>query len=196
MSRLVRTADRLGRGSSVLARRLAARHAARIRRTRRDDLTGLTARLGPIVWTLASIASVVVVFMIVRAQPRLMWVLTGCWACAAWRAGKPSTAPAKEESPLAEPAPGEGVHRFLLDVMGDADEVQLRTVLAHLQDRGQWEGRTVTHLRRHLEGLGVPCDRGVKAGGRSPTWGVRRRDLGGPSPVGTPGVSPVPSTAA
>ncbi|MFJ4624179.1 hypothetical protein [Streptomyces sp. NPDC088812] len=68
--------------------------------------------------------------------------------------------------------------------MGDADAVHLRTVLAHLQRRGQWEGRKVADLRAASEALGIPVHPKVKVpGSRSPTRGVRRVDLA-PSPGG------------
>jgi hypothetical protein len=89
----------------------------------------------------------------------------------------------------------EAVRRLLLDVMGDASAVHLRTVLAHLQKNGQWEGRTVTDLRVHLARLELPVDRGVKVAG-TPTWGVRRRDLEASTPAETPVPSTEPSTAA
>lgn len=79
--------------------------------------------------------------------------------------------------------------------MGDGDAVHLRTVLAHLEEHGQWEGRRVTDLRLHLTRLNIPVDRGVKVAG-IPTWGVRRRDIEAPSPAGNQETSTEPSTAA
>lgn len=93
------------------------------------------------------------------------------------------------------PIPGgerEAVRRLLLDVMGDADKVHLSTVLAHLQEHGQWEGRTVTDLRARLAALSIPHDRKVKVAG-VPTWGVRRAHLEAPSPPTETSPSPTPS---
>jgi hypothetical protein len=80
--------------------------------------------------------------------------------------------------------------------MGEASAVHLRTVLAHLQEHGQWEGRTVSDLRAHLEALHIPVHLKVKApGSRVPTRGVKRADLA-PSPAPDPAASLAPSTAA
>lgn len=70
----------------------------------------------------------------------------------------------------------EAVRALLLDLMGAGPGVHLRTVLAHLQEKGQWEGRTVSDLRVHLEALGIPVDPKLKVGG-TPTRGVRREAL-------------------
>lgn len=92
-------------------------------------------------------------------------------------------------------APGgerEAVRRLLLDLIGEAPGVHLKTVLAHLQKHGQWEGRKVADLRVHLEALGIPVDLKLRVDG-TPTRGVRRADLEAPSPpVETP-PSPPPS---
>lgn len=103
------------------------------------------------------------------------------------RASKPSTAPA----PGAE---REAVRRLLLDVMGKADRVHLSTVLAHLQEHGQWEGKTVADLGVHLRALGVPVQPKVKVG-KVPTRGVLKSDLEAPSPPADPSPSPTPSPA-
>ncbi|MEU5094932.1 hypothetical protein [Streptomyces sp. NPDC020996] len=204
MSRLARPAARLAAGSATLTRRLAARAAAWVRKGRRDDLTGWRAALG--CWLRLALLTfgLYLLWRLVRAVPNLLWLLTGCWTLAAWRAGKP---PAKatedtdedasdepEENTLGTPDP-EAVRTLLLTLMGEASGVHLRTVLAHLQEHGHWEGRTVTDLRAHLARLGVPVDRGVKVAG-TPTWGVRRRDLEGPSPAAAQEPSTAPSTAA
>jgi hypothetical protein len=80
--------------------------------------------------------------------------------------------------PVAGPAGGgrEPVLRLLFDLIGDAHGVHLRTVLAHLQEHGQWEGKTVADLRLHLEALGIPVQPKVKVAG-TPTRGVLRTDL-------------------
>ncbi|MFB6934568.1 hypothetical protein [Streptomyces chartreusis] len=196
MSRLARIADRLAVGSRAHARRLGSRTAAWCARSRRDDLTGWKAKLG-IIARLALLAfGVYLLARIVRAVPHLMWLLTGWWVLASWRAGKPAGTASEKAPEEASAAPDvEAVRTLLLTLMGTGHGVHLRTVLAHLQEHGQWEGRTVTDLRLHLGRLGVPCDRSVKVG-RTPTWGVRRRDLEAPSPVAAEEASTSPSTAA
>ncbi|QTU64239.1 hypothetical protein [Streptomyces scabiei] len=196
MTRLSRAADRLSTGSRLYARRLGARAAAWCARGRRDDLTGWRAALGIIVRLALLALGVYLLARLVRALPSLMWLLTSWWTVAAWRAGKPAAEAAEQEPEEAPAAPDvEVVRTLLLDLMGTGSGVHLRTVLAHLQEHGQWEGRTVTDLRAHLGRLGVPHDARVKLGG-VPTWGVRRRDLDAPSPAAAQETSPTASTAA
>lgn len=200
MSRLARPAGRLATGSAALTRRIAARATAWCARGRRDDLTGWKAVLGILVRLALLAFGAYLLARIVRALPALMWLLSVGWTAAAWRAGRPTAeVPAEEpgETP-AETSPAldrAAVQTLLLEVMGDAPAVHLRTVLAHLQERGQWEGRTVGDLRAALEALQIPHARGVKVG-RVPTWGVRRRDLQAPSPAAAPEPSTAASTAA
>jgi len=196
VNRLARTADRLATGSTLLARSLAARCADWIRKGRRDDLTGWRAALG--CWARLALLGLTgyALCRLIRAVPNLMWLLSTAWLFAAWRAGKPSGEDQdQEDDDDPREASTEAVRRLLLEVMGDADAVHLRTVLARLHQDGQWEGRTVTDLRTRLTLLGITTDRGVKVGG-IPTWGVRRRDLQAPSPADTHEPSTEPSTAA
>ncbi|CAL9597698.1 hypothetical protein [Streptomyces sp. enrichment culture] len=197
MTRLTTTADRLATGSTTLTRRLAARAAAWVRRGRRDDLTGWRAALG--CWARLTLLALggYLLWRLIRAFPNLLWLLTGTWIIAAWRAGKQASADTPE-TPAEEGPTGaevDALRTLLLDLMGKGSGVHLRTVLAHLQEHGQWEGRTVTDLRLRLEHLGVAVHRGVKVG-RVPTWGVRRRDLDAPSQAPTEEASTAPSTAA
>jgi hypothetical protein len=186
-------ADRLARGSYTVWERRVDALTAWVRAGRRDDLDGWRAALDPLLRLVLLGALAYAVWVVVRAVPWLLWLLAGWWLRAAWKAGK---APSPEAPEEATPVPDvEAVRRLLLDVMGDAPAVHLRTVLAHLQEHGQWEGRKVADLRVHLERLDIPVDRGVKVG-RTPTWGVRRRDLEAPSPVEPVEASPAPSTAA
>jgi hypothetical protein len=97
--------------------------------------------------------------------------------------------------PPAVPAPGgerEAVRRLLLNVIGDAHGVHLKTVLAHLQEHGQWEGRKVADLRVHLEALGIPVDPKLKVAG-VPTRGVLRTALEALPPLEETSPSPTPS---
>lgn len=197
MSRLARPAARLATGSRALARGLGALTAAWIARGRRHDLTGWRAALGCWARLALVLLGLYALWRLVRAVPNLMWLLTACWTLAAWRAGRPAPEAAAEPT---EEAPacsqGEAIRALLLELMGEASGVQLRTVLAHLQGEGQWEDRSVTDMRRRLEALHIPVHRGVKAGGQVPTWGVRRADLEAPSPATSEEPSTAPSTAA
>lgn len=190
MTRLNRAADRIARGSRIYGRRLVDGAARWCARGRRDDLRGWRGVLGVFVRIALLVLGVYLLARVVRAVPALMWALTGWWTLASWRAGKPS-APAPEEAPAEAPAvpDREAVRTLLLDLMGTASGVHLRTVLAHLQEHGQWEGRTVSDLRVHLERLGIPVDLKLKVGG-VPTRGVRREDVEAPSPVESQGPSP------
>jgi hypothetical protein len=193
MSRLATAAGRLAAGSRTLARQLGARAAAWVARGRRHDLTGWRAVLG--CWARLALLAFggYLLWRLVRAVPTLMWLLSGAWTAAAWRAGRPASSTPAE----APPAPSaEGIRTLLLTLMGDAPAVHLRTVLAHLQEHGQWEGRTVGDLRAHLEALGIPVHPQVKVpGSRVPTRGVRRADLA-PSPASAEETSTASSTAA
>jgi len=196
VSLLHRAADRLAAGAAAVARHRIARTETWIARGRRHDLTGWRAALG--CWVRIGLLAVglYLLWRLVRAVPTLLWLLAAVWTAAAWRAGKPATvSPAETDDGAPAAPPGEAVRRLLLDVMANADTVHLRTVLAHLQEHGQWEGRTVAQLRVHLERLDVPVDRNVKVAG-IPTWGVRRRDLQPPSPDAAQEASTKPSTAA
>lgn len=191
MTPLARAADRLSTGSATAARRLASRAVAWCARGRRDDLTGWKAALGCWARLAALLLGLYLAWRLIRAVPNLLWFLSGAWTVAAWCAGK-SLPEVIAETPAAPSV--EAVRTLLLDVMGSADGVHLRTVLAHLQEHGQWEGRKVADLRAHLERLGIPLDRRVKVG-RIPTWGVRRRDLQTPSPPEAQETPTQPSTA-
>jgi hypothetical protein len=197
VNRLARVVDRIAAGSAILPRRLGSRLAAWVRRGRREDLTGWRAALGCWVRLAVLGLGLYLLWRLVRAVPNLLWLLSAGWLLAAWRAGKTlaeaADEAAEEEAPAAPDV--EAVRTLLLDLMGTGSGVHLRTVLAHLQKHRQWEGRTVTDMRVHLERLGVPVDRSVKVAG-TPTWGVRRRDLEAPSPAVPQEASPAPSTAA
>jgi hypothetical protein len=196
VSRLARPANRIATGSRTYARRLASRAAAWCARGRRTDLTGWRAALGVFVRLGLLVLGAYVLARLVRALPSLMWVLTGWWTLASWRAGKPADEDPKETPADAPAEPDrEAVCRLLLDLMGTGHGVHLRTVLAHLQQHGQWQGRTVSDLRVHLERLDIPVDPKLKVGG-TPTRGVRRQDVQAPSPAAPQETSPRTSTAA
>ncbi|GGQ38505.1 hypothetical protein ACFFKE_32345 [Streptomyces mutabilis] len=190
-------ADRLARGSATVWQRRADALTSWVRAGRRDDLTGWRAALGPVARLAILGVLAYAVWAVIRALPWLMWLLAGWWLRAAWKAGR---APAEEtdDAPADEASSAAGreaLRGLLLKLMGEGSGVHLRTVLAHLQEHGQWEGRTVTDLRLQLGRLGVPHDPRVKVGG-VPTWGVRRRDLEAPSPAAAEEASTASSTAA
>jgi hypothetical protein len=190
-------ADRLARGSYAVWERRADALTAWVRAGRRDDLDGWRAALGPLIRLVILGVVAYAVWAIVRALPWLMWLLAGWWIRAAWRASREAPAEAAEvpSEQTSHVLQVEVLRQLLLDLMGTGSGVHLRTVLAHLQEHGQWEGRTVTDLRVHLARLDIPVDRGVKVAG-TPTWGVRRRDLEAPSPAVAQETSTEPSTAA
>lgn len=103
-----------------------------------------------------------------------------------------SQAPAEVPAPSRSPGGREGALRLLYTVLGEAPGVHLRTVLAYLQEHGQWEGKTVADLRRHLEALGIPVKPKVKMDG-TPTRGVLRADLDALPPLEETSPSPAPS---
>jgi hypothetical protein len=197
VTRLARTAARLADGSAVTARRLGARLAAWVARGRRHDLTGWRAALGCWLRLILLTFGLWLLWRLVRAVPALMWPIIGTWTLAAWRAGKPAAT--VDEKP-AENAPAalnvDAVRALLLEAMGEADAVHLRTVLAYLHDQGHGRSWDVGDLRARLEALGIPVHPKVKApGSKSPTRGVRRADLV-PSPAAAEETSPARSTAA
>lgn len=195
--RLTTTANRLAAGSTELARRLTARAAAWVRRARRDDLTGWRAALGCWARLALLLLGLYLLWRLVRAFPNLLWLFTGAWLVTAWRAARaaPAEPPHGSDEQASAEADVDALRTLLLDLMGKGAGVHLRTVLAHLQEHGQWEGRTVTDLRLCLARLGVPHDPKVKVAG-VPTWGVRRRNLETPSQAPDPETSTAPSTAA
>ncbi|MGW0575142.1 hypothetical protein ACWD25_04050 [Streptomyces sp. NPDC002920] len=88
----------------------------------------------------------------------------------------------------------DGILTLLYSLLGEAHAVHLKTVLAHLQEHGQWEGKTVADLRQHLEALGIPVQPKVKVG-KIPTRGVLKADLDALPPIGEIPPSPAPSPA-
>lgn len=87
---------------------------------------------------------------------------------------------------------GEAIRSLLYDLIGEGRGVHLRTVLAHLQEHGQWEGKTVADLRQHLEALNIPVRPKVKVDG-TPTRGVLKADLQALPPIAETAPSPAPS---
>jgi hypothetical protein len=187
-------ADRLCRGSASVWQRRADALTEWVRAGRRDDLAGWRAALGPLLRLAALGAVAYALWAIARALPWLMWLLAGWWLRAAWKAGRAPAEDAPDETP--ESPDVEAVRALLLEAMGDADAVHLRTVLAHLQQQGHGEGWTVADLRARLEALRIPTHPKLKVpGSKSPTRGIRRADLA-PSPAAAQETSTAASTAA
>ena len=194
MTRLSRAADRLATGSRTCARRLGTRAAAWCARGRRDDLNGWRAVLG-IFARLALLAlGVYLLARLVRALPSLMWLLTGWWTVAAWRAGKTTAEPAEDEHAEATAAPSSRDVRgatleWIWRQIGDRQAVHLRDLLAHAQAHGMFEGLEVADLRGHLERWDIPVRTRCRVRGLGVTVGIHRDDL--PAPATTsPGQPP------
>lgn len=104
----------------------------------------------------------------------------------------------RDRAPAAPPAdapPGggrDGILRLLYDLIGEARGVHLSTVLAHLQQHGQWEGKEVADLRQHLEALGIPVEPKLKIG-KTPTRGVTKAALDALPPLRETSPSPASS---
>lgn len=198
MSRLARPAERITTGTQTLGRRIAARTTAWCARGRRDDLTGWRAILGVLARLALLALGIYLLARAVRALPNLLWLLSSAWVAGAWRAGRAAT-PQDDAEPPAGEAPagpsGDAVRALLLEVMGDAPAVHLRTVLAHLQERGHGADWTVADLRARVEALGIPVPKVKVPGSKSPTRGVRRVDLA-PTPGPAQETSTEASTAA
>jgi len=176
-------ADRIARGSSIVYRRRVDALEAWVRAGRRDDLQGWRAALGPLVRLAMLGAVAAVLYGVLRAVPWLMWLLTGAWLRAAWRAGKAPAEADEEDAEEGPAAPGrDAVLALLTELIADRPGVHLSTVLARLQETGRGEGWTVSDLRARLAALGVPSRRSVKVDKRV-SWGVHRDDLPAPSPA-------------
>lgn len=188
-----RAAERLSTGSSILARRAALRFAARCRKARRDDLSGVKAALGPLLLLGVAVGALYVMAGIVRARPWLMWPLVGTWCLAAWRTGKPA-ADAAETTPdnAPEDAPEttsegppetspEDVYGATLawvwQMIGDRQGVHLRDLLTNARSAGLFEDLDVAAFRALLEGWGIPVRPSVRVRGVGVSVGIHRDDL-------------------
>ncbi|MFJ4418258.1 hypothetical protein [Streptomyces sp. NPDC088925] len=180
--RTLRSADRLARGSTLLARRLGARLADWVARGRRRDLTGWRAALGPLVRLTALAGLGWVAWRLVQARVWwINWGLAGLWAGIAWHLTR---APKKQSGEGKEEAVEEGralpdrddVVALLRALAGDRPGVHLSTLLAHLQQHGQAGGWKVTDLRLRLEALHIPVAPKLKVDG-VPKRGVSRAAL-------------------
>lgn len=134
-------------------------------------------------WKLVGAGAALLVYAAARYRTWIAWMLLA-WAIAAWMhapgAADEEASEAGEESAVEAREPV-ALKQLLLDLIGDGHGVHLRTVLAYLQQHGQWEDKTVADLRQHLESLGIPVQPKVKVAG-TPTRGVLRKDLEALSP--------------
>ncbi|CUW29677.1 MULTISPECIES: hypothetical protein [Streptomyces] len=194
MTRLARPAARLATGSATVARRLTRRAAAWVARGRRADLTGWRAALGCWLRITLLVFGLYLLWRIVRAVPALMWLLSGVWAIAAWRAGRgPVTEPA--ESPTEQPADASrgdvraATLEWIWQRIGDRQGVHLRDLLAHAHAHGMFTGMEVAEFRGHLERWDIPVRARVRVRGQGVTVGIHRDDiqpLTSPSPEAAP----------
>lgn len=156
-------------------------------------LLRLIGRFG---WKGAVVGAVLAVYAAARYRTWIAWMLV-VWCAAAWMHAPETTDASPAEEGEQQPAPTggrEAITGLMLDLMGDSHGVHLKTVLAHLQDHGQWEGKKVADLRVHLEALGIPVDPKLKVDG-VPTRGVSRAALEALSPAAETSPSPGPPTA-
>ncbi|MYR28723.1 MULTISPECIES: hypothetical protein [unclassified Streptomyces] len=185
--RALATADRLARGSTLLARRITARLADWVARGRRHDLTGWRAALGPLLRLMLLAGLGWLAWRLLQARIWwLTWSLAALWAGAAWALTREAKEEAAEEEPVegqqdvleeGEPGPSrDDVVTLLRALAGDRPGVHLSTLLAHLQQHGQAGGWKVTDLRLRLEALHIPVAPKLKVDG-VPKRGVSRAAL-------------------
>ncbi|MFJ6578387.1 hypothetical protein ACIQMY_20750 [Streptomyces sp. NPDC091368] len=192
-------AQRIAAGSRTLYDRLTAGLSAWVAAGRRDDLTGYSAALGPLLRLALLCTLAYGAYRAARAAPWVMWLAAGAWTLAAWRVSAPAEEPVEDPAEPPEEAsaeaPVEAAVALLREVLRDRPAVHLSEVLAHLQEHGQGEGWKVADLRSRLEALGIPVDPRVKVG-KVPTRGVRAADLDRHFPTGETSPSPAQVDAA
>ncbi|MCX5229690.1 hypothetical protein [Streptomyces sp. NBC_00233] len=171
----------LAGGCEIVARQRSEALAAWVQAGRRDDLTGWKAALGPIVRLVLLGAAASAVVAAVRALPWLMWLLTGWWLRAAWKA---TPTPAQEEPEGTEEAPTttapEAVYDATLawvrDQVGDRNGVHLSDLLTHAHAHDLLTDLDLPAFRATLERWGIPVRQQLKVGGKNRP-GVHRDDL-------------------
>nr|WP_202525552.1 hypothetical protein [Streptomyces sp. SID4926] len=176
--RILCGADRLARGSTLLARRIAACLAEWVARGRRHDLAGWRAALGPLLRLALLTGLGWLVWRLLQARIWwLTWSLAALWVGTAWALTREpkdeGTAEGKQgEAEEGEPGPDrDDVVALLRALAGDRPGVHLSTVLGHLQEHGQAAGWRVTDVRLRLEALGIAVEPKLKVG-RVPKRGV------------------------
>ncbi|MEU3603035.1 hypothetical protein ABZ714_30650 [Streptomyces sp. NPDC006798] len=178
-------ARRLADGSHRLATALGHRTRTWIAAGRRTDLTGWRSALGPALRAGLLLGTAYLLTRAVRATPALMWLLTGAWLAAAWRAGRTKNAQKTPDAdrPTADP---EDVHAATLDwirdQIGDRNGIHLADLLAHAQAHGLHTDLDPAAFRAALDRWGIPVRDQLKVRGRNRP-GVHRDDLPAPSPA-------------
>lgn len=191
-------ADRIARGSAVVWERRTDAIAAWVKAGRRDDLTGWRAALGPIMRMVLLGLVAYAVWAIVRALPWLMWLLTGWWLRAAWKAsrdapGKAIEEPAKYPAGHAPDDVREATLEWVWQLVGDTQGVHLRDLLTHAHAHGLLTDVDLPAFRGHLERWEIPVRKRVRVRGRGVTVGIHRDDLRAPS---SPSPEAAPTEAA
>ncbi len=185
MTRLARAADRIARGSSLYARRLAAGAAAWCARGRRHDLPGWRGALGVFARLALLVFGVYLLARVVRAVPALMWALTGWWTLASWRAEKPSPTVIEEAGEQPPVHSSDDVRNATLEwvwrLIGDTQGVHLRDLLSHAHAHGLLTEVDLPAFRGHLERWGIPVRKRVRVRGQGVTVGIHRDDLQPPA---------------
>ena len=171
MSRLSNAAERLAKGSSTLAVRLA------------QGITGwLKAGEKPsdfIVRLIFLGLPVVLVWCLLSVSMGFMWVFAALWIVAAWRA---APGPAKGS----KGGKGEGLHpadvvELLHELAGDSNVHLSRVRKQLVEETGRrWSDRDV---RKLLETAGIQTRHSVRVPGQGVAVGVHRADLPSPSPT-------------
>ncbi|AQW55275.1 hypothetical protein ACIQPP_05495 [Streptomyces violaceusniger] len=203
-----RVADRhvdgwLSKGSEAVWQRGVDRLTGWIRGSRREDLDGWRAALGPLVRLAVVGALAYAVWAAVRRWPWLLWLLLAAFLRAAWNAAhkRPADEPADdsdERSPEDRRAAAEKAFlEYLVSSIGDARGVHLSTLAQGLDKPGLLPGWGVAEVRAQCNALDIPCRRSVKARDRAGewavAWGVHRDDI---PALNTPTPAEAPEAAA
>ncbi|MEU3962907.1 hypothetical protein AB0F42_24395 [Streptomyces buecherae] len=173
-----RAADRLTTGSTRLAAHLATRASTWCRRSRRTDLEGWRAALGPAIRTAVLAGAGYAALRLLRARPVLMWVAAGAWAVAAWRVGHPDWQPQE----MGEQADEEGEEvadpdaPIPLTDLADALS-RVGTPHAHLAALAAHLDATPARVRASLRAHGVPVET-VRMRGAGASTGIKATAMG------------------
>lgn len=108
-------------------------------------------------------------FTVLERAPALMWLLSGGWCVAAWRAGHAQERAAQAEADFVQ---------WIYGRIGDRNGVLLAELLAALHAADMHHDWDVTDLRAVVERLGIPVRDAIKVSG-SVSVGVHVDDLTG-----------------
>ncbi|MFJ8507721.1 hypothetical protein [Streptomyces avermitilis] len=172
MTKFRRFMERLARGSSVLAWRMARGIVEWLKAGEKiSDFLIRLVFLG---------IPVAVIWSLLTSTTAVMWGFVIVWCIAAWRAAKPEAAvPSPQES--SEPAKKDDAPKVLQALRESADPH------AHLAVVARRLGTDAAHVREVLSRAGVPIS-DVRMKGRGVSTGVKAEDI--PSPPPSPGPSP------